>query len=121
MASGGHNRKTSKELAAAATARGDRVMKAPTAGRGELEALLESWLEIAGIALQELRAETSVTIVNAGDQVQKHPGVTVFESASKRIESLVVLLGRVGDESGAGDDVPEPPRVWKPKAVDGGK
>ena len=47
------------------------------------------------VAVEELESETSVTIVNAGDQVQKHPGVTVLEAASKRIEALVVPLTTV--------------------------
>jgi hypothetical protein len=100
-------------LAASATAREDRLLSADSPGREHLAGLLDAWLMVARVAVAELESETSVTIVNAGDQVQKHPGVTVLEAASKRVEALVVLLDRfaVGGDGGLGagvDDAPPP-------------
>ena len=120
MPSGGHNRKTSKELQLAATERSDRLLASDAPGRGDLMGLLHAWREVALVAVEELKSEQTVTIVNAGDQVQKHPGVTVLEAASKRIEALVVLLGRFEDDAPVEgvDDLPDdaPPR-WTPEVV----
>lgn len=123
MASGGHNRKTAKELAASATERSDRLLASDNPGRDQLTYLLDAWEVVAKTAVAELTSEMSVTIVNAGDQVQKHPGVTVLEAASKRIEALVVLLDRFDEPDGSPGvgSAPEPLRVWKPGVVDGGK
>lgn len=120
MASGGHNRKTAKELAAAATEREDRILNANNPGRGHIESLLDRWAEVADMAIAEIKSETSVSIVNAGDQVQKHPAVTVLEAASKRIESLVVMVDRFGSEGSdekPGDLPDDAPPAWGPRAV----
>ena len=115
MASGGHNRKTAAELAASLTDRGDRLIGHDAEGRVHLVELMDAWVRVARTAVSEIESETSVTIVNAGDQVQKHPGVTVLEAASKRIEALVVLLDRFADADDVADDLDnELPDRWKP-------
>jgi hypothetical protein len=119
VASGGHNRKTARELAQAATVREERLLKGSNPGREHLTYLLDAWARVARTAVAEIEAETTVTIVNAGDQVQKHPGVTVLEAASKRIEALVVMVDRFDDTTnGAGGELVSiaPPRVWNPDA-----
>jgi hypothetical protein len=118
MPRGGHNRKTARELADAATSRSDRLL-ADVSSREHLRALLHEWVSVAQLAVQEISSETSVTVVNAGDQLQRHPAVTVLETASKRIEALVVLAERFeDDESGGADDSmpPEPPK-FTPRVV----
>lgn len=111
MASGGHNRKTAKELAASATDREDRLLSADNPGRDHLVGLLTAWVDVANVALAELKSEGTVSIVNAGDQVQKHPAVTVLESASKRIETLVVMTDRFAPPSEPELGPDEPPRM----------
>ena len=75
--------------------------------------MLTAWVEVANTAVAEIKSETTVCIVNAGDQVQKHPAVTVLEAASKRIEALVVMTDRFVDPDPTGNggtDAPEPPK-----------
>jgi hypothetical protein len=111
-------RKTASELAMQATVREDRLLSADASGREHLDALLAAWVRVAGVAIEELESERTVSIVNAGDQVQKHPAVTVLEAASKRVEALVVLCDRFAvpaDPAGElEDDLPE---RWKPGAA----
>ena len=118
VASGGQNRRTAAELAAAASREEARLLSADASGREHLDALLAAWVRVAGVAIEELESERTVSIVNAGDQVQKHPAVTVLEAASKRVEALVVLCDRFAvpvDPAGElEDDVPE---RWKPGAA----
>lgn len=120
MASGGHNRKSVAELAASATDREDRLLRADNPGRQHLTELLDNWLEVAEAAVTIIKRKRrgGVTINNAGDQMQKHPAVTVLETASKRIEALVVLVDRFVDPDDDDDDDDDdlPPR-WRPQAV----
>lgn len=110
-------KKTAKELAAQAS-REEQVLLSST-NRQKIESLLTAWVDVANVALSEIKSETTVSIVNAGDQLQKHPAVTVLEAASKRIEALVVLVERVADDAeGDGDDLPDDaPEAWGPRAV----
>jgi hypothetical protein len=119
MASGGHNRKSVSELAASATEREDRLLNADNPGRAHLAELLDDWLFVAAAAVTVIKRKRKggVTINNAGDQMQKHPAVTVLETASKRIEALVVLVDRFVDPDADDDDDDDdlPPR-WRQKA-----
>jgi hypothetical protein len=79
---------------------------------------MAAWVRVAEVAVEELESEAVVTIVNAGDQAQKHPAVTVLEAASKRIESLVVLVDRFADAVDVVDVVEDDlPERWKPGAA----
>lgn len=120
MPSGGHNRKRPKEMALDARRRADR-MWTEGASREALLELLDEFVEISRMAYAEVASEQATTIVNSGDQVQKHPAVSVLEICSKQIQSLVIQVERfaeVGGESSASDG---PPPAWTPKAVKGGK
>lgn len=120
MASGGHNRKSLTELSASATDREDRLLSADNPGREHLAELLDNWVEVAhqAVAVIKRKRKGGVTINNAGDQMQKHPAVTVLETASKRIEALVVLVDRFVDHDDDDDDDDDDlPARWKPKAV----
>lgn len=123
MASGGHNRKTAKELAAAASEREALLLSADNPARVHLDYLMTAWVRVAETAVSELESEQVVTIVNAGDQAQKHPGVTVLETASKRIEALVVLCDRFAeagdpaDELGDDLDSDDDSIGWKPQVA----
>ena len=111
--------KTAKEKAAAATEREDRAL-VDSGNRKHLEDLLGAWVAVANQALEELAGEGRVSVVNAGDQLQKHPAVTVLEAASKRVEALCVLVERF-DDAGVADpaeSLPQgAPERFKPRAV----
>lgn len=111
--------KTAKEKAAAGTLRADRLLT-DESSRKSLQDLLAAWLLIANQALDELAGDGRVSVVNAGDQLQKHPAVTVYETASKRAEKIILLLERFDDagESDPAEELPQgAPARFKPRAV----
>ena len=112
-------RLTSAELKAQATDTSERMLgRGDGVGREHLAQLLDDWVDVAQAAVAEIEGAGAVTILNAGEQTQKHPAVTVLEAASKRVEALVVLLDRFGEagvDDGGGEDAP--PRTYEPPRV----
>jgi phage terminase small subunit len=109
MASGGHNKKRASQKAMQGTLDATKLLQ-DSASRERIGYLLDEWMKVARIAVEELQSETSVTIVNAGDQVQKHPAVTVLEAASKQLQSLTMLAEQFvepEDDAGGFDGKPE--------------
>lgn len=120
MASGGHNKKSVSERDASGTLRADRDKSLSGEYAEHIASLLTAWVGVVESACVEIDEAGAVTILNAGEQLQKHPAVTVLETASKRVEALVVLAGQF-DESGAKGDLPDlpdgAPAPFKPRAV----
>lgn len=120
MASGSGNRKSRRERELSGTNRADRDRLLSGEYSDRICALLDAWVGIAQSACVEIDEAGAVTILNAGEQLQKHPAVTVLETASKRVEALVLLADQF-DESGAQGVLPDlpdgAPAPFKPRAV----
>lgn len=120
MASGSGNRKSRREKSLSGTDRADRDKPISGEYADHIASLLSAWVGVVESACVEIDEAGAVTILNAGEQLQKHPAVTVLETASKRVEALVVLAGQF-DESGAKGVLPDlpdgAPAPFKPRAV----
>lgn len=118
MAGHHKNRKSAAAKAATNTAREDRALQGDSVARDDLVWLRNAWVDVAELAVAEVKSEGQVSIVNAGDQVQKHPAVTVLEAASKRLETIVVLLSDFPVDDEEVEDLPDDaPAVFTPRAV----
>jgi hypothetical protein len=120
MARGGNRRVPNSQKALQGTLK-DVAQLSSDESRERIAYLADRWAEVARLAVEEIASETSVTIVNAGDQVQPHPAVKVLESASKELRALVVLADSFSVPGAGVGVLPEgAPPAWTPKAVEGG-
>ena len=85
-----------------------------------IASLLTAWVGVVESACVEIDEAGAVTILNAGEQLQKHPAVTVWKRRRSVLRRWLVLAGQF-DESGAKGDLPDlpdgAPAPFKPRAV----